>query len=63
MGQTVSSTDFPWTYGEQPHSDRRRAIVQKYPEIKKLFGIDPSLKYVVISCVIMQTIACYLLKG
>ncbi|KAI6183599.1 Sphingolipid 4-desaturase [Aphelenchoides bicaudatus] len=44
MGQRVSSTDFPWTYGEQPHSDRRKAIVRKYPEVKKLFGVDPSLK-------------------
>lgn len=50
------------SYGEQPHSDRRKAIVRKYPEVKKLFGVDPSLKYVVSCCVIMQTIACYLLK-
>jgi sphingolipid delta-4 desaturase len=62
MGQRVSSTEFLWTYGEQPHADRRKAIVKKYPEVKKLFGVDPSLKYVVSCCVIMQTVAAYLLK-
>ncbi|KAI6211607.1 Sphingolipid 4-desaturase [Aphelenchoides besseyi] len=62
MGQKVSSTEFLWVYGEQPHSDRRRSILRKYPKIKKLFGVDPSLKYVVGSCVLMQTIAAYLLK-
>uniref|UniRef100_A0A914XSU7 sphingolipid 4-desaturase n=1 Tax=Panagrolaimus superbus TaxID=310955 RepID=A0A914XSU7_9BILA len=62
MGQKVSTTDFIWTYTEQPHSDRRREIVKKYPEIKKLFGVDPSLKYVVSASVILQIIAAFLLR-
>jgi sphingolipid delta-4 desaturase len=59
MGQRVSSTEFVWTYGEQPHADRRKTIIAKYPEIKQLFGVDPSLKYVVTACVLMQTVACF----
>ncbi|KAE9549722.1 hypothetical protein FO519_007056 [Halicephalobus sp. NKZ332] len=62
MGQSVSSTEFVWRYTEQPHSDRRKAIVKKHPEIKKLFGVDPSLKYVVSASVIAQIVACFLLK-
>jgi sphingolipid delta-4 desaturase len=62
MGQKVSTTEFTYTYTEQPHSDRRKQIVQKYPEIKKLFGIDHSLKYVVTCSVILQIIAAFLLR-
>uniref|UniRef100_A0AC34R5U0 Sphingolipid delta4-desaturase N-terminal domain-containing protein n=1 Tax=Panagrolaimus sp. JU765 TaxID=591449 RepID=A0AC34R5U0_9BILA len=62
MGQTVSSTDFIWQYTEQPHSNRRKAILEKYPEIKQLFGVDPSLKYVTIASVFAQIFLAYLLK-
>lgn len=62
MGQHVSRTDYIWTYTEQPHSDRRRQIVKAHPEIKQLFGVDHSLKYVVASCVLAQIVACYLLR-
>lgn len=41
---------------------RREAIVRKYPEVKKLFGVDPSLKYVVASMVMFQVVMCWLLQ-
>ena len=63
MGQRVSRSDFIWSYTDQPHSSRRGEIVRKYPEIKKLFGIDPSFKYVVSALVLTQIAACYFLKG
>uniref|UniRef100_A0A915AUB6 Sphingolipid 4-desaturase n=1 Tax=Parascaris univalens TaxID=6257 RepID=A0A915AUB6_PARUN len=62
MGQRVSRDDFIWTYTEQPHMSRRQQIVAKYPKIKKLFGIDPSFKYVVAANVFAQILACFLLK-
>ena len=33
--------DFTWTYDDQPHTDRRKAISSKYPEI----GIFPKTKW------------------
>ncbi|TMS35209.1 hypothetical protein L596_002658 [Steinernema carpocapsae] len=62
MGQAVSRDDFMWTYSEQPHCSRREKIVKAHPEIKQLFGIDPSLKYVVSAAVLLQILACFLLK-
>ncbi|EYC43091.1 hypothetical protein Y032_0503g2634 [Ancylostoma ceylanicum] len=62
MGQSVSRDDFMWTYTEQPHLDRRTAIVKAHPEIKQLFGIDASFKYVVLAMVVFQVVMCWLLQ-
>ncbi|CAI5437952.1 unnamed protein product [Caenorhabditis angaria] len=62
MGQSVSRDDFIWTLTEQPHMSRREAIVKKYPEVKKLFGVDESLKYVVAGMVAVQVFMCWLLQ-
>ncbi|XP_061452351.1 sphingolipid delta(4)-desaturase DES1-like isoform X3 [Rhineura floridana] len=73
MGNTGSRDDFEWVYTDQPHTDRRREILAwtsgisysiyaKYPEIKKLMGPDPNLKWVVTLMVLTQVVACYLVK-
>uniref|UniRef100_A0A0K0FI91 sphingolipid 4-desaturase n=1 Tax=Strongyloides venezuelensis TaxID=75913 RepID=A0A0K0FI91_STRVS len=62
MGQSVSRTDYVWTYTKQPHLSRREAIIRDHPEIKQLFGVDPSFKYVVTACVLLQTLSAFLLK-
>lgn len=62
MGGVTSREDFIWTLTEQPHLSRRVAIVKKYPEIKKLFGVDHSLKYVVAGLVLFQIFMCWLLQ-
>jgi len=54
--------DFTWTYDDQPHTDRRKAISSKYPEIKSLFGTDPHFRHLVLACVATQTVMCYFLQ-
>ncbi|XP_063168697.1 sphingolipid delta(4)-desaturase/C4-monooxygenase DES2-like [Candoia aspera] len=63
MGSAGSRNDFEWTYTDQPHTNRRKEILAKYPEIKKLMGPDPNLKWVVTLMVLAQVVACYLVKN
>uniref|UniRef100_A0A914E2Y7 Fatty acid desaturase domain-containing protein n=1 Tax=Acrobeloides nanus TaxID=290746 RepID=A0A914E2Y7_9BILA len=37
-------------------------MLEKYPEIKKCFGIDPSFKFVVVAMVLLQVFLSYLLR-
>ncbi|CAH1112419.1 unnamed protein product [Psylliodes chrysocephalus] len=62
MGQHVSRTDFEWVYTEEPHASRRKLILEKYPQIKKLFGYDPNFKWVVTGMVLAQFILIWVLK-
>lgn len=63
MGQHVSRTDFEWTYTEEPHASRRKMILEKYPQIKKLFGVDPNFKYVAGAMVLAQLVMIFVMKG
>lgn len=62
MGQKVSRTDFEWSYTEEPHASRRKIILEKYPQIKKLFGYDPNFKYVASAMVLTQFIMLFIMK-
>ncbi|XP_055853004.1 sphingolipid delta(4)-desaturase DES1 [Episyrphus balteatus] len=62
MGQQVSRTDFEWVYTEEPHASRRKLILEKYPQIKKLFGYDPKFKYIAGSMVLTQILMLFLIK-
>ncbi|KAM9014625.1 sphingolipid delta(4)-desaturase/C4-monooxygenase DES2 [Ara ararauna] len=62
MGNRVTREDFEWVYTEQPHTQRRKEILAKYPEIKTLMGPDPHLKWIVSGMVFLQFLACYLVK-
>ncbi|XP_028920413.1 sphingolipid delta(4)-desaturase/C4-monooxygenase DES2-like [Ornithorhynchus anatinus] len=63
MGNRVTREDFDWVYTDQPHTARRREILAKYPEIKRLMGPDPHLKWVVTALVLAQLLACYLVRA
>lgn len=54
-------TDYYWTEEPEPHIGRRRAILKDHPEIKKLYGINPWMKYSVLILVSIQiAVAIYL---
>lgn len=63
MGQKVSRTDFEWVYTEEPHASRRKIILEKYPQIKKLFGYDPNFKYVASGMVLAQFVMMFVMQG
>ncbi|KAJ3650622.1 hypothetical protein Zmor_016710 [Zophobas morio] len=62
MGQHVSRTDFEWVYTEEPHASRRKVILEKYPQIKRLFGYDPNFKWVVTLMVLTQFAMLFVMK-
>ncbi|XKL66005.1 hypothetical protein PGB90_009425 [Kerria lacca] len=62
MGAKVSRNEFEWTYTEEPHATRRKEILKKYPEIKKLYGIDPNFKWTVLTLVILQLLSLFVIQ-
>lgn len=46
--------DFEWSYTDEPHATRRKDIQKKYPQVKKLFGIDTMLAPKVLFLVALQ---------
>lgn len=49
-----SKHEYYWDEGPEPHLARRKAILKDHPEVKKLFGVDPSLKYTTVALVAIQ---------
>uniref|UniRef100_UPI00358EAF88 sphingolipid delta(4)-desaturase/C4-monooxygenase DES2-like isoform X1 n=1 Tax=Myxine glutinosa TaxID=7769 RepID=UPI00358EAF88 len=62
MGNSVTRDDFEWVYTDQPHTQRRREILAKYPEVKRLMTHDPRLKWTVTMMVMVQILACFLVQ-
>lgn len=55
-------TDFTWSYTDEPHLTRRNEILQKYPEVEKLYGPDPRQMILTITCVVLQFITAYFIQ-
>ncbi|XP_055330736.1 sphingolipid delta(4)-desaturase DES1-like [Paramacrobiotus metropolitanus] len=62
MGARVSRGDYEWVYTDEPHATRRKEILSKYPQIKKLMGPDRNLKYIVVAMVLLQLITCWMIS-
>lgn len=58
----VMKKEFTWSYTDEPHASRRRAILEKYPQIKDLYGFDYRTKYIVTFWVLSQFTLAYLLR-
>ncbi|KAI3387166.1 hypothetical protein SNEBB_008184 [Seison nebaliae] len=59
MGGTITKTNFEWTYTGEPHETRRKVMLAKYPQIKKLFGPDPIIVLPITFSVVVQTLISY----
>ncbi|WAR18649.1 DEGS1-like protein [Mya arenaria] len=62
MGATVSRTDFEWSYTQEPHATRRKEMLGKYPEMKKLMGHEPNTKYIVLAAVAFQLFMAFMVS-
>ena len=60
---SLEGDGFYWTYQEEPHRDRRRAIIKAHPEVTKLCGPEPLTKYVVTGVAILQFTVAILLRN
>lgn len=63
MGATVSRNDFTYSYSDEPHATRRKLILQKYPQVRKLMGVDHAFKWQVLCLVLAQLSSFYLLRN
>lgn len=53
---------FLWSDSPEPHAARRREMLEKYPQIKDLYGPCPKTKYICAALCIAQLSICYSLK-
>ena len=59
--QAEPRQDYFWVEDREPHFQRRKDILESHPEVTKLFGTNPKLKYVTVALVIAQlTIALFI---
>jgi sphingolipid 4-desaturase/C4-monooxygenase len=49
-----SHNEFYWDDDREPHVKRRKEILAAHPEVKKLFGVNPRLKYSAVLLVLIQ---------
>jgi sphingolipid delta-4 desaturase len=55
--------DFYWEYSDEPHATRRREILAKYPQIKKLFGHDWRISIQFTLTVLTQIFVAYMVRN
>jgi len=57
------TSDFHHSHSEEPHIQRTKEIIRKYPEIKQLMGRNPNTFYYTFGIVAMQLGIAFLLRG
>lgn len=54
---------FTWSDAAEPHAERRRQMLERYPQIKKLYGPCPRTKYVCTLLVAAQLLLAFELRA
>jgi sphingolipid 4-desaturase/C4-monooxygenase len=62
-GHSDPQRGFVWSKEREPHAQRRREMLQKYPQIKELYGPCARTKYVCTALVATQLGLAYALRG
>lgn len=55
--------DFIWDENAEPHSSRRKMILEKHPEIRSLFGPDPRIAYMTLVLATTQIVIAYYIRN
>ena len=61
-GLAEAEREFDWSEREEPHAERRRAMLAKYPDIKRLYGPCARTKYICTALVASQLAVAYALR-
>lgn len=56
-------SEYYWTKEAEPHAARRKAILAKHPEVRKLTGHEPLTKWLVTGVVATQFVVAYYLRN
>jgi len=56
-------TEFTWIETDEPHATRRKLILEKHPEIRKLFGFEPMTAVIVLGIFISQVLVAYAMRN
>jgi sphingolipid delta-4 desaturase len=62
-GVAEPKSGFVWSEEREPHAQRRREMLQKYPQIKQLYGPCGRTKYICTALVATQLALAYALRG
>jgi len=56
----IPPKNFLYVNNEEPHANRRKQILQKYPEIRLLMKPEPMTKYIVLLSVLLQIVIAHM---
>jgi sphingolipid delta-4 desaturase len=62
-GERTPNSGFAWSLEREPHAERRREMLRKYPQIKELYGPCARTKYICAALVAVQLACAYFLRG
>lgn len=63
MFKSLVRDDFIWEHSDEPHATRRRQILAKYPQMKKLFGYDWRVSIQFFLTVVTQIFMAYMVRN